>query len=151
MLRKSVLWMSSLCVFLGLGCGPADGLHLATVTGTVTLEGQPVPEAVVMFTPEAGGGSSGVTDVDGRFQLTYNSDRQGAVVGKHQVRISTARTSIGEEEDGTSKPATPEVIPVNYNVRSELVYDVVPGPNEIDFALQPGEVIQPETGVGGDL
>lgn len=160
--RFDRVWCFSVgLVFLGLvligiaGCGGQatdySQLEFGTVKGRVLLDGQPVSEAVVTFTPTAGNASSGITDVDGNYALTYNSEKEGAIVGNHSIRISTARTVSAEAEDGSAMPPTPEVIPVKYNQQTELTREVVSGENSIDFELEPGEVIQPETGAGGDL
>ena len=74
-----------------VGCkesGPAVG----TVSGIVTLEGEPIEGALVEFMPLGPGRGSSSTEKtasDGFFELQYTVDRKGALVGKHQVQIST--------------------------------------------------------------
>lgn len=77
------------------GCG--GGAH-APVSGVVTVDGQPYPNAVVTLQPLATGGnnnpgigSSGITDAQGRFTLMTIDGKPGAVVGKHRLRIQTQR------------------------------------------------------------
>lgn len=73
------------------GCG-RDGLNLAPVEGIVTLDGQPVADAGVVFSPidpKQGPPASGATDEVGRFTLMTNN-RGGAALGDHRVCISKA-------------------------------------------------------------
>ena len=57
------------------GCGEtACGIAgiVATVTGTVTLDGQPLAAAMVRFQPASGGApSAGTTDSSGRYELRH--------------------------------------------------------------------------------
>jgi hypothetical protein len=111
------------------GCGRGDPppLELGTVTGTVTLDGKPLPRAVVKFTPSIDGGrtSVGVTDVAGRYALEYTATTKGANVGVHEVRISTAAL------DGSPN----ERVPAKFNSETTLSADVRSGENVFDFAL----------------
>lgn len=74
-----------------IGCGD-KGLHLAPVEGTVILDGKPVAEAGIMFTPvgeNAGPYASGTTNEEGVFTLRTMNE-EGALVGEHRVTISKA-------------------------------------------------------------
>ena len=75
-----------------LGCGQ-KGPRLVPVTGTVTLDGQPVAHAGILFTPvECGPPASGTTDEQGQFRLrTVN--REGAVTGEHRVAVTKSETT----------------------------------------------------------
>jgi hypothetical protein len=71
------------------GCGKG-GLHLAPVSGFVSVDGKPVADVGVMFSPldsKAGPPAVGTTDDSGRFTLV-TANREGAVVGEHRVAIS---------------------------------------------------------------
>jgi len=96
----AALWLVALS---GCDAGP----NYVPVSGVVTLDGKPYPEAVVLFMPRAteenpnpGRGSSSYTDANGRFQLKTIDGDEGAVVGKHMVQITTK---------GTVLPIDPEV------------------------------------------
>jgi hypothetical protein len=68
------------------GCG--RGADLAPVTGRVTLEGKPVPNMIVNFTPlgdTGGNGALGHTDSDGRFMLLDARSEPGAHVGEYKI------------------------------------------------------------------
>jgi len=92
-LHAVLWWLGTIacCVFLA-GCGGPD-YTLVPVSGTVTLDGQPVANANVSFEPQAEGpGCYATTDAKGRFELrSVLDDRPGAVAGTHVVRITTAR------------------------------------------------------------
>lgn len=111
-----------------LGCGGGD---VGYVGGTVTMDGAPLPDALVTFQPEGGRPSYGRTDQSGRYELIYTRDEKGAVPGKHTVSISTLQE--GDPDEGTE--SVPEKVPAKYNTNTELTREVEPGPNEFDFDL----------------
>ena len=61
--------------------------ELAPVSGQVTRNGQPVAGARVLFKAEGAPGAIGVTDAEGRYELTYIGKHSGAVVGENAVSI----------------------------------------------------------------
>jgi hypothetical protein len=89
-------WPLALLVLAtALGCsnsadeGPSSGSpeELVLIDGLVTLNGKPLPGAVVTFLPEAGGPGLGDTDEEGRFSLK-SSGHPGVAPGKYKVGIS---------------------------------------------------------------
>jgi hypothetical protein len=123
------------------GCGGPS--NIGTVSGVVTLNGQPLPDALVMFSPEAGSPSAGRTDDQGRYTLEYTADIAGAEVGKHRVSITTFQAASPDADPPRER--VPEIVPPKYNVASELSVTVEPGSNEHNFELtSQGRVIQPE-------
>ena len=110
--RRFVLAALSLASLAVAGCG--DGIKLAPVSGVVTFNGAPYPNAVVSFQPvggkgneNPGRGSMAVTDADGRFTLKYDNAEPGAVVGKHVVRIVTNGVFTADpQEEGTGSDDT---------------------------------------------
>jgi hypothetical protein len=73
------------------GCS-GDSLATYPAGGIVTLDGQPVVGAGVLFMPYDGPAASGTTDAEGRYTL-HTLDREGAVEGKHRVMITLMKTS----------------------------------------------------------
>ena len=139
--RRSIV---RLALLLGLtaGCAPST-YSLATVSGVVTLDGVPLANAVVNFQPmatgestDAGPGSTGRCDANGRYVLVTIDDQPGAVVGKHRVRIysySPESPMVSDTDDG-SQPQ--ERVPDVYNYRSQLTFVVeAAGTEDADFAL----------------
>ncbi|MBW3596598.1 MAG: carboxypeptidase-like regulatory domain-containing protein [Planctomycetes bacterium] len=133
--------------FLGVSLVGCGGGNLGQVEGTVTLDDQPLPDATVIFQPEAGGSPSrGKTDASGYYQLSFSRDEMGAVPGTHTVRISTGGVVGSEEEGEEGEPVVvPEKVPAKYNDQSELTASVEKGSNTIDFDLDAqGEIAQIE-------
>lgn len=111
---------------------------MGTVTGTVKADGKPLANATVTFYPQpTGRPSSGKTDENGQYKLIYSADENGAIVGEHQVRISTA------DDGGDYGKSKPETLPSKYNIATELKKEVKPGKNVIDFDLDyKGKIIK---------
>jgi hypothetical protein len=79
----------SLIVFVS-GCsgGLKDRPPIVPVSGSVKYKGQPVEGAIVTFvTEKSPRTSTGVTDAEGKFQLTTFDTNDGAVVGENLVSI----------------------------------------------------------------
>jgi len=128
--RKEFRLASALLIALFLSGGCGGDAAVGKVHGTVTLDGKPLPKAVVTFMPAGGGRqSSGFTDADGRYQLWFLRDRMGAQVGKHKISIHTSGT---EETDETGEE---ERAPAKYNTKTTLEREVAGGDNEFNFDL----------------
>jgi hypothetical protein len=118
---------------------------VGTVGGTVTLNGQPLPEARVSFQPQQGSPSLGVTDALGRYELRYTRELMGAVVGEHAVSISTFRTGSPVSDPPVERRS--ELVPPRYNRQTELTATVRRGANQLDFSLESsGKIPQPKPG-----
>jgi len=136
---------SFLCPVL-CGCGgAADQPELGLVSGTVRFEGTPLPGAVVTFMPEEGRPASGVTDMQGFYELTYIRDTKGCKVGTAKVSIAAnteggpEMEQEGDDVDQTPNKLTADGIPARYNTRTELTATVKQGENTIDFDLEKEE------------
>jgi len=93
---------TSSLMFLGCGGGaPADQPDTAPVSGTVTLDGSPLPNVSVSFQPAEGRPSSGVTDENGAYTLQYTADVSGAKIGEHTVTLTEAEGG-GYDDSGAS-------------------------------------------------
>jgi hypothetical protein len=128
--RRNWRQLSALAILLLLplacGCNRGTRPDLGLVHGRVTLDGKPLPDAVVSFTPEGPGrNSTAFTDTNGAYSLNYIRDVQGAALGWHTVRITT----------GDRRSRKPELVPGRYNAKSQLREKVTAGENTIDFAL----------------
>jgi hypothetical protein len=128
-------WFWAMGLLALLGCGQGGRV---SVEGTVTLDGKPLKEGTVQFTPLAGtnGPTAGANIVDGKFVVPPQG---GPFVGKFQVQI-TAAGKTGRKVPGPFGRGLMEeykqVLPPRYNTASELKADVTAnGPNHFDFAL----------------
>ena len=110
------------------------------VSGTVTLDGKPLPQGIIQFDPEAGDAGLNVVGnvVDGQFSL---DKQKGPAPGKYRVSISSRRPheiKPGEAPGGMPK-SEPEKVPAKYNTRTTLSKEITAdGPNELDFPLVSG-------------
>lgn len=144
---------------LSVGCsgGPTadySKLGLVSVSGTVTLDGNPVPKAAVFFINETDKTHCyGVTDDSGRYTMMLNSEKEGVIPGEKRVDIWTSKNPLGdagsstsadggeelaaeEDPDAAPKKAKNEKIPVCYNSRSKLRVNVESSDNALDFNLK---------------
>lgn len=125
---------------LGLvGCGagtPADQPKTAKVTGHVKLDGKPLGNAVVTFSPTGTGRpSSGTTNAEGYYSLMYTMNVAGAIIGEHSVTVAlvedgesgTSYGGEGDENKGTGLPASA--------ADGSILKKVEPGKSEIDIDL----------------
>src|SRR5262245_44737795 len=109
-------------LLLTAGCGSSS---MAPVSGRVTWKGQPVANAIVTFEPisdeeNPGPGSFGRTNANGEFTLVPNNGPgQGALVGRHKVRIVAYEGDDSlEQSSGAGIVHRKRLIPDEYNVNS---------------------------------
>lgn len=122
----------SLCLATGCGGGGgSDQPDLGTVTGVVTMDGQPLANVVVTFSPENGRPSVARTDESGNYELGYLAETRGAVIGKHTVSITTP-----QENPTPPGQVYKDPIPAKYNTKTTLTADVKEGANTFDFQLE---------------
>lgn len=123
---------------MAAGCA-RDGyseLGLVPVTGTVTLDGQPLAGAQVSFEGEDKRTAIGTTDSAGHYRLMYDSEKAGTTPGQKIVRITQANVEVegGGASEGTA--AAKEPVPARYNVQSELKANVAAGQANFEFTLK---------------
>lgn len=123
------LWHLAAMVAVCL-CGCGGNSNLAGVEGTVTMDGKPLSDATVLFVNSSTRPSAAKTDEKGFYRLRFSDRESGAVIGKNIVRISTAQ-GIGLREDGSSIPGVKESVPMKYNVKSTLEFNVEPNKTNV--------------------
>ncbi|QDT27947.1 hypothetical protein Enr10x_32840 [Gimesia panareensis] len=106
--------------------GTTEHPPLEQISGIVTLDDKPLPHAEVVFVPQdewkedkIPAQSEGFTDDQGHFELSYLKGLKGAAMGTHVVRIFSTETQI----------------PIIYNVKSILTYDVKGSDSHAEFKL----------------
>jgi len=128
--------LSLIVTALGLLQGCGGDMKVAPVSGTITLDGQPLDQASVVFQPDQGGRPSfGVTDKDGAYTLAYSMNEGGAEVGPCAVKITTRLQ--GEDPSGEYRdnaPRAAERVPARY-AKTPVKVTVESKSNTIDIEL----------------
>jgi hypothetical protein len=91
---------------IAVGCSKPEPPARVPVSGVITIDGKPVPSAVVTFYPsfEGFGGeviAEGVTDAGGRYSLACPLG-PGACLGKHKVTVADAPTPEDAREQSVA-------------------------------------------------
>lgn len=134
--RQSLVFLA--CVALlavsATGCGRSDSLNAGAVEGTVTLDGVPLEEGTISFTPTAGtvGPAAYGGIINGKYAIA--AAPRGPVLGKHKVQIEAYRDLGEKSNDGT--PIKEQVVPEQYNRLTTLVADVAKGTATLNFDLK---------------
>src|SRR5918994_1588960 len=83
-----------------VGCGSGGDFPTAPTSGKVGCEGKPVPHVMVFFEPLeskdaqsaiVGRSAFAIADAEGKFVLSSYGNNDGAVIGKHRVRVGLPR------------------------------------------------------------
>ena len=138
--RDLWLWAGSLLAFSLAGCG---GSHLASVTGKVTYDGEPVPDGEVTLIANAAKNDeqavSGARIENGVYSIPA---AKGVVVGTCRVEITGGQKTgkqlkaVPPALEGTMIDETEHYIPAVYNKASTLTAEIQSGSNEINFDLK---------------
>ncbi len=133
----------SVCVAIGCltmlaacGCDPVrqadySELGLVEVSGRVTLDGKPLPQANIQFESDDTTFSYGRTDEEGRYELLFNSEQPGCLPGEKNVRITLG--PVGDDADPDAGPSAG--LPAKYNSESGLRANVSEHQRRFDFDL----------------
>ena len=111
------------------GCGGKMG----SVTGRVTVDGQPVPNAKVSYEDNVKHvRASGETDANGVYTLSTNAKNDGAPVGDYRIAIVQASAA-----DSSQTTAPPRLFPTQFErvETSGLSFSVKSGSNTNDIQL----------------
>jgi hypothetical protein len=128
------------------------------VTGTVTMKGQPLEGATVVFVPAEGSSqeaASGITDAAGKFKLSTFLADDGSQEGEYRIKVSKfdIKKPTKEEQDkyisieeeqkmqfGDEKPTPPakNLLPPKYanEASSGFTYTVKKGQNTVELNLE---------------
>lgn len=117
------------CALVGCEQGPA----VAPVTGVVTHDSVPLANAKIEFQPDKGAPSYAITNADGSYDLQYQTDRRGALLGHHFVSVIMKGEVTDPETDETRN--VPETVPRAFNDETTLEYEVKKGDNEFNIEI----------------
>jgi len=128
-----IILHSSFCVVLICGCSPGPDYQTATVSGTVSIDGRPVPKGFITFSPTAQsrGAVAGGPIADGKYLC------QQIPVGKVRVTFAAQAaemTTILDRSTNTQREVPRNILPPQY--ASGLEADVKAGENSLDFPLK---------------
>jgi hypothetical protein len=135
-MKPEVILLIALCaVSMAVGgCSPDSGK--GTISGTVTLDGQPLTSGLIRFVPADGRTPTAeATITDGEFSAQVP-------VGEKQVSISAPKV-VGKRPayQTANSPMidiVDELLPARYNVSSQLKLNVAGGRQTEDFKLESG-------------
>lgn len=149
-------WLALLLSGCGGGGKPAKSYSgsLVPIKGVVTLDGEPVADASVVFVfdgtaPSGFLSSSGKTDSSGKYQLKTGG-QAGTPPGRYRVSIEKWATANGEPivddpangmdmAQSMTSGALKQLIPAKYNdtTKGKLTVEVSEGQTDpVDFALK---------------
>ncbi|QDU00905.1 hypothetical protein V6x_05820 [Gimesia chilikensis] len=126
-----------------VGCfgGSAEHIERASVSGTVTFDGKPLPAGNILFVPDVDasgnplrGKAVQATITDGAYTIPAE---QGPAVGNNKVQITaTRKTGKFQESDGQKIEIEKQYLPAKYNASTTLKQDIAAGENTADFTLE---------------
>jgi hypothetical protein len=128
-----------------IGCagGGGDDKPREPVSGTVSMDGQPLPAGVILFAPAGGAGESLASATgkieNGQFSIPRD---QGPVPGKYKVTIShtdepEGRVKIELKKPGKKTSGPKELIPAKYNAQTTLSAEIPKGgKSDLNFPLE---------------
>ena len=120
-------------LFVLSGCSP----NAASVTGTVTLDGQPLKTGDVSFHPAGANGAVayGKIDPDGKYVIS-TGDETGLAPGQYAVTV--VATEAVPLPTGNVEVIPKVLTPLKYNTpeTTDIKVEVKPGANEIPIELK---------------
>lgn len=133
--KRGTFGLLALSAAIACGCNK-DPYQVVPVSGTVTLDGQPLANARLSFQPAAsskaadavvGPGSVGFSNEQGQFSLeTVQPIHQGAVVATHLVRVTTGK----EESSADDARVIGEKVPRHYLANQVKIVKQIDGPTD---------------------
>jgi len=123
-------------VLASTGCSDPLKDKRGEVSGTVTLDGQPVAKGEIRFIPNGAnsGPSTGGPITDGKYHIGYKT---GPAVGSNEVQFDGTRlTGKKVTIKGSELDERVDVFPTKYQMVSPEQRDVKPGKNTFDFDLK---------------
>ncbi|TWT60117.1 carboxypeptidase-like regulatory domain-containing protein [Rubinisphaera italica] len=121
------LMLLSLMTITGCSKGSSDAPTLTTVSGVVVSKGQPLSGVILEFRPEKEGAPSyGTTNENGEFELNYSDGREGAVPGKHTVKMTESFAPAEADGGDGPPPKRPPGPPKEKTMKIDVKADASP-------------------------
>ena len=131
-----IVWNVTFLPFVA-GCGKST-INRADVSGEVKLDGKPLDEGTIRFTPCAGakGSVAGGSIKNGRYSFT---GAKGVTIGENKVEIHAFQdTGKTYQPYGSGTSMVPQIIDrvaPRFNTKSTLVAEVKSGENTLHFEV----------------
>jgi hypothetical protein len=110
----------------------------ATVTGTVTLDGQPLTKGDVSFHPDGAGAAPAYGQIDSSGRYTLSTGTEAGLAPGNYVAVVVATKDPPQPYDKTGAEIPPiPITPGKYGnvATSDLKVQVKPGKNDVPLAL----------------
>jgi hypothetical protein len=127
-MRRLLLLIAVFSLLCNLGCGSKGVPGYKAVSGSVTLDGQPLDQGLIQFQPQGGGGVNGSARIEaGKYALPEGG---GLPVGSYKVAISSTNAPAATSSDPmeamnqAGKAKAEERIPAQYNSKTTLTATV---------------------------
>jgi len=129
MVRFLKVWFFVLLTTM-VGCGEGGGFE--SVHGTVTLDGEPLANCKVVFSPTEGGRRAvASTDENGEYELASSLSQSGILPGSYVVHMTTAETDQGDGDGGVAQR-----VPLAYRAKNAPTVEVTDSGGQFDFDLK---------------
>ncbi len=134
-------------IAVSIGCNGGDNLpETVEASGVVTLDGQPVEGAAIVFIDDQGQYTArGMSDKEGRFSLNAFEQKKGAVPGTYKAVVTktveqqTEGASIGGEEaehaGDEANTMIVNLLPQKYSIPSGELTVTIPPEGTSDIKL----------------
>jgi len=152
-MSRCLLCIALVAVVVLSGCGDA-GPNLVPVNGLVTLDGKPLPNKSLMFSPiegTAGNGAGGSTNSEGKYTLVAmvsgaTVDHPGVSPGRYRVTLFESMVIGDAAAEGAGEPAVAvapgggtaesDIPPIYGTEQSPLILDVPESGGELNIELE---------------
>jgi hypothetical protein len=133
-LKLRIVWLCAVCAVSLAAGGCSSDSGKGTVSGIVTLDGQPLQSGLIRFVP-----------IDGRTptaEATITDGEFSAEVPIGEKRVSISAPKVVGKRPAYQTPNAPmidvveELLPARYNVTSELTLNVTDGRQDAPFELK---------------
>lgn len=125
---------ASLALFVGCG---GDSLGRQPLSGKVSVNGAPLEKGTINFQPIDKGIGSGARIEAGTYSIAR---KDGLPVGKYRVVINAptpgSAPAASDAPPGEPPPPPQELLPEEWNTKSEHTIDITSGKNEHNFDVQ---------------
>ena len=128
-LSSFVLLAASLSLLAG--CGPGDGM--ITISGSVTMDGEPVQDGSISLMPINGGSMGGGLIENGHYTAKSSPGEMAVQIHAHKM-VQKKNPTREEIERGLTEDSV-SIIPNVYNRQSKLRINVAPDQKNFEFDL----------------